>query len=71
MFTVRVVGSFDLKDGNINLKAANMKLGSNQILRETRFDPCLTVLQGAFNEWVNEGGKSLTRVSRILAVTVG
>ena len=28
-------------------------------------------IQNAFNEWVNDGGKSLTRVSRILAFTVG
>ncbi len=28
-------------------------------------------IQGAFNEWVADGGESLTRVSRVLAFTVG
>jgi 3-methyladenine DNA glycosylase Tag len=28
-------------------------------------------IQAAFNQWVDEGGKSLTRVSRVLAYTVG
>ncbi|MGI9247991.1 MAG: DNA-3-methyladenine glycosylase I, partial [Woeseiaceae bacterium] len=28
-------------------------------------------IQDAFNEWVDDGGKSLTRVSRVLAFTVG
>ena len=28
-------------------------------------------IQDAFNEWVADGGKSLTRVSRVLAFTVG
>ena len=28
-------------------------------------------IQNAFNEWVENGGKSLTRVSRVLAFTVG
>ena len=31
----------------------------------------LRAIQGAFNEWVEDGGKSLTRVSRVLAFTVG
>jgi 3-methyladenine DNA glycosylase Tag len=28
-------------------------------------------IQDAFNEWVDDGGKSLTRVSRVLAFTIG
>jgi len=28
-------------------------------------------IQAAFNQWVDDGGKSLTRVSRVLAFTVG
>lgn len=32
MFTVRVVGSFDLKDGNINFKAANIVYRQKSIL---------------------------------------
>lgn len=28
-------------------------------------------IQSAFNEWVDDGGKSLTRISRVLAFTVG
>ncbi len=28
-------------------------------------------IQAAFNQWVSEGGKTLTRVSRVLAYTVG
>lgn len=31
----------------------------------------LSDIQKAFNEWVDDGGKSLTRVSRVLAFTVG
>lgn len=31
----------------------------------------LAAIQGAFNAWVDDGGKSLTRVSRVLAFTVG
>jgi 3-methyladenine DNA glycosylase Tag len=31
----------------------------------------LAAIQAAFNEWVEDGGKSLTRVSRVLAFTVG
>ena len=31
----------------------------------------LSKIQDAFNTWVDEGGKSLTRVSRVLAFTVG
>jgi len=31
----------------------------------------LADIQRAFNEWVEDGGKSLTRVSRVLAFTVG
>lgn len=31
----------------------------------------LTSIQAAFNHWVGNGGKSLTRVSRVLAFTVG
>ena len=31
----------------------------------------LRAIQGAFNEWVADGGESLTRVSRVLAFTVG
>jgi len=31
----------------------------------------LAAIQAAFNEWVDDGGKSLTRVSRVLAFTVG
>lgn len=31
----------------------------------------LADIQQAFNEWVSNGGKSLTRVSRVLAFTVG
>ena len=31
----------------------------------------LAAIQAAFNEWVENGGKSLTRVSRVLAFTVG
>jgi len=31
----------------------------------------LTAIQDTFNEWVEDGGLSLTRVSRILAFTVG
>jgi len=31
----------------------------------------LADIQRAFNEWVNDGGRSLTRVSRVLAFTVG
>lgn len=31
----------------------------------------LANIQNAFNEWVENGGKSLTRVSRVLAFTVG
>ena len=31
----------------------------------------LRAIQGAFNEWVDDGGESLTRVSRVLAFTVG
>jgi 3-methyladenine DNA glycosylase Tag len=31
----------------------------------------LADIQGAFNEWVDDGGESLTRVSRVLAFTVG
>ena len=31
----------------------------------------LAGIQKAFNEWVNDGGESLTRVSRVLAFTVG
>jgi hypothetical protein len=30
-----------------------------------------TAIQAAFNQWVDDGGKSLTRVSRVLAFTVG
>ena len=30
-----------------------------------------TAIQQAFNDWVEDGGKSLTRVSRVLAFTVG
>jgi hypothetical protein len=28
-------------------------------------------IQDAFNDWVDDGGQSLTRVSRVLAFTVG
>jgi len=28
-------------------------------------------IQAAFNQWVDQGGKTLTRVSRVLAFTVG
>ena len=28
-------------------------------------------IQDAFNEWVDDGGKSLTRVSKVLAFTIG
>ena len=31
----------------------------------------LAAIQAAFNEWVADGGRSLTRVSRVLAFTVG
>jgi len=31
----------------------------------------LRQIQDAFNEWVDDGGQSLTRVSRVLAFTVG
>jgi 3-methyladenine DNA glycosylase Tag len=31
----------------------------------------LAKIQAAFNSWVSDGGKSLTRVSRVLALTVG
>jgi len=31
----------------------------------------LNAIQQAFNDWVDDGGKSLTRVSRVLAFTVG
>ena len=31
----------------------------------------LVRIQDAFNDWVDDGGKSLTRVSRVLAFTVG
>ena len=31
----------------------------------------LAKIQGAFNDWVDDGGKSLNRVSRVLAFTVG
>jgi 3-methyladenine DNA glycosylase Tag len=31
----------------------------------------LASIQAAFNDWVDDGGKSLTRVSRVLAFTVG
>ena len=31
----------------------------------------LAAIQGAFNDWVSDGGQSLTRVSRVLAFTVG
>ena len=31
----------------------------------------LRLIQAAFNTWVDDGGKSLTRVSRVLAFTVG
>lgn len=31
----------------------------------------LAAIQGAFNAWVDDGGRSLTRVSRVLAFTVG
>lgn len=31
----------------------------------------LAGIQAAFNQWVDDGGKSLTRVSRVLAFTVG
>ena len=31
----------------------------------------LRQIQAAFNEWVDDGGESLTRVSRVLAFTVG
>jgi 3-methyladenine DNA glycosylase Tag len=31
----------------------------------------LADIQQAFNEWVDDGGKSLTRVSRVLAFTIG
>ncbi len=31
----------------------------------------LNSIQAAFNQWVDDGGKSLTRVSRVLAFTVG
>jgi len=31
----------------------------------------LAAIQAAFNDWVREGGESLTRVSRVLAYTVG
>jgi 3-methyladenine DNA glycosylase Tag len=31
----------------------------------------LVAIQAAFNEWVADGGRSLTRVSRVLAFTVG
>ena len=31
----------------------------------------LAAIQVAFNEWVADGGRSLTRVSRVLAFTVG
>ena len=31
----------------------------------------LNAIQAAFNDWVDDGGKSLTRVSRVLAFTVG
>jgi len=30
-----------------------------------------TAIQAAFNQWVDDGGKTLTRVSRVLAFTVG
>ena len=45
--------------------------------RETVFDGSptskrsFTAIQHAFNDWVEDGGKSLTRVSRVLAFTVG
>ena len=31
----------------------------------------LSAIQAAFNQWVDDGGKTLTRVSRVLAFTVG
>lgn len=31
----------------------------------------LAAIQAAFNQWIDDGGKSLTRVSRVLAFTVG
>ena len=31
----------------------------------------LKAIQAAFNEWLAHGGQSLTRVSRVLAFTVG
>jgi len=31
----------------------------------------LSAIQAAFNDWIADGGKSLTRVSRVLAFTVG
>ena len=45
--------------------------------RESVFDgsptskSSLADIQNAFNEWVDDGGESLTRVSRVLAFTVG
>jgi len=45
--------------------------------REKAFDgtptskSSLKSIQSAFNHWVDDGGKSLTRVSRVLAFTVG
>lgn len=47
------------------------------LLREKIFDgsptskSSLAAIQNAFNEWVDDGGRSLTRVSRVLAFTVG
>jgi 3-methyladenine DNA glycosylase Tag len=47
------------------------------LMRENVFDgsptskSSLAEIQAAFNSWVNEGGKSLTRVSRVLAFTIG
>ena len=44
--------------------------------REKAFDgtptskSSLSSIQSAFNAWVEDGGKSLTRVSRVLAFTV-
>lgn len=60
------------KDSFILSKDVVAALGREKVFTGSpRSKSSLAAIQAAFNEWVADGGGSLTRVSRVLAFTVG
>jgi 3-methyladenine DNA glycosylase Tag len=60
------------KDSFILSRDVVVALGREKIFTGTPTSKSsLAAIQAAFNEWVADGGRSLTRVSRVLAFTVG